>query len=85
MSEKIDAILPKISSPLTNMMPNSAIQAANKAIHAMLLESLRMAKIDGGNYNETKCCSNYQLFSPKKRQNLVKEFVYTMSTNNRFH
>ena len=33
-SEKIDGVLPKSDGPLVNVMPASAIQAANKAVHA---------------------------------------------------
>ena len=69
---KIDAVLPKISGPLANVMPNSAIQVANKAIRATLLESPRVTETDGENYSETKCHGNYQFFSPKEKVELGK-------------
>jgi len=37
--KKIDAVLPKTGGLLVNLTRTSAIQAANKAIHATLLES----------------------------------------------
>ena len=38
-SEKIDKVLPKTDGPLSTLMPTSGIQAANKAIRAMRLDS----------------------------------------------
>ena len=38
-AEKVDSILPKNDGPLATLMPSSAIQAANSAMCAKMLES----------------------------------------------
>ena len=38
-TEKVDSILPKSDGPLATLMPSSAIQAANSAVHTKMLES----------------------------------------------
>ena len=73
-SEKIDEVLPKTDGPLLTLMPTSGIQAANKAVRAMLLdsESPSMTETDSGNDSATKHCENYQFFSPKEKVELDK-------------
>ena len=73
-SEKIDAVLPKTDSPLSTLMPTSAIHAANKAVRVTLLdtESPSVTEADGGNDGATKCRGNYQFFSPKEKAELGK-------------
>jgi len=38
-TEKVDSILPKNDGPLATLMPSSAMQAANSAMRAKMLES----------------------------------------------
>ena len=73
-SEKIDAVLPKTDGPLSTLMPTSAIQAANKAVRATLLdsESPSVTETDGGNDSATIRRGNYQFFNPKEKAELGK-------------
>ena len=72
-SEKIDAVLPKTDGPLLTLMQTSAIQVANQAIRATLLDSESpMSETDGGNGCTTKRRGNYQFFSPKEKTELGK-------------
>ena len=72
-SEKIDAVLPKTDGPLSTLMPTSAIQAANQAVRATLLDSESpVTETDEGNDCTTKHRGNYQFFSPKEKAELGK-------------
>ena len=76
-SEKIDGVLPKTDGPLSTLMPTSSTQAANKVVCATMLdsESPIVTETDGGNDSATKCCGNYQFFSPKEKVELGKRAV----------
>ena len=73
-SEIIDTVLPKNDGPLANLMPNSAVEAANKAVRATLLESPRVpTEKDGDNADSRKKRrGSYQFFTPKERAELGK-------------
>ena len=54
-------------------MPTSAVQVANQAVCATLLDSESpLTETDGGNDCTTKHRGNYQFFSPKEKAELGK-------------
>ena len=44
--EKIEALLPKVDGHLATLMPMSSIEAANVAVRAKMIESIRVTELD---------------------------------------
>ena len=68
-TEKVDSILPKSDGPLATLMPSSAIQAANSAVHAKMLESgSRVADADDeDDSSKARRRGGYQYFTPMEK------------------